>query len=84
MELNFFLFRSSPVFILTVNDTTKLRPGVLRALKYELEWNFHKAGDFVWNMAILCGMRDLSSPTRDRTQAPCIGSAVLTTGAPGK
>ena len=28
------------------------------------------------------GMWDLSSLTRDRTHAPCIGSAVLTTGSP--
>ena len=31
-----------------------------------------------------CGMWDLNSPTRDRTHALCIGSAVLTTGPPGK
>ena len=31
-----------------------------------------------------CGMRDLSSQTRDRTQAPCSGSTILTTGPPGK
>ena len=30
-----------------------------------------------------CTMRDLSSPTRDRTHAPCAGR-VLTTGPPGK
>ena len=30
------------------------------------------------------GMWDLSSPTRDRTRIPCRGSAVLTTGLPGK
>ena len=29
-------------------------------------------------------MQDLSSPTRDRTCAPCSGSAVLTNGPPGK
>ena len=29
-------------------------------------------------------MWDLSSSTRDQTCAPCIGSAVLTTGPPGK
>ena len=32
----------------------------------------------------LRGMRDLSSPTRDRTHAPCSGSTVFTTGPPGK
>ena len=26
-------------------------------------------------LAAPCGMRDLSSPTRDRTRVPCIGSA---------
>ena len=31
-----------------------------------------------------CGMRDLSSQTRDRTHAPCSGSTILTTGPPGK
>ena len=30
------------------------------------------------------GMWDLSSSTRDQTCAPCIGSAVLTTGPPGR
>ena len=30
------------------------------------------------------GMWNLSSPTRDGTRAPCSGSAVLTTGPPGK
>ena len=36
-------------------------------------------------LAAPCGTRDLSSPTRDRTSAPCIGSTgVLTTGPPGK
>ena len=30
------------------------------------------------------GMWDLSSPTRDRTHDPCIGSRVLTTGPVGK
>ena len=30
------------------------------------------------------GMWELSSPTRDRTCTPCIASAVLTTGLPGK
>ena len=29
-------------------------------------------------------MQDASSPTRDRTYAPCIGSTVITTGTPGK
>ena len=39
---------------------------------------------FSFFRAAPCGMRDLSSPTRDRTHAPCSGSAVLTTGPPGK
>ena len=30
------------------------------------------------------GMQHLSSPTRDRTQAPCSESTVLTNGQPGK
>ena len=50
MELNNFLLRSFPVFIFPVNDATKLKPGVLGAMKYELEWNFHETGDFVWYM----------------------------------
>ena len=33
--------------------------------------------------AMLCGMKNLSSLTRVQTHAPCIGSAVLTTGPPG-
>ena len=35
-------------------------------------------------LAMSCGMRNLSSPTRDQTQAPCTGSAVLTTRIPEK
>lgn len=37
---------------------------------------------FFW--ATLHDMWDLSSPTRNRTCAPCSGSTVLTTGLPGK
>ena len=33
---------------------------------------------------MLCSIGDLSSPTRDQTQDPCIGSTVLTTVPPGK
>ena len=39
---------------------------------------------FIWFLATLRGARDLSSPTRDRTHTPCVGSAVLTTGPRGK
>ena len=35
-------------------------------------------------LAVLCGMWDLSSLTRDPTCGLCIGSSVLTTGPPGK
>ena len=35
-------------------------------------------------LAALHSMWDLSFPTRDQTCAPCIASAVLTTGPPGK
>ena len=35
-------------------------------------------------LALSCGMRDLSSLTRDWTPTPCIGSAVLTTGLLGE
>ena len=34
--------------------------------------------------AMLCGMQDLSFPTRHQTHAPCNGRTVLTTGPPGK
>lgn len=34
--------------------------------------------------AMLCSMWDVSYPTREWTHVPCIGSAVLTTGLPGK
>ena len=37
------------------------------------------------SLAALCSMQDPSSPTRDRTQASCIGSVgVLATGLPAK
>ena len=39
---------------------------------------FHALVSWLW------GMWDLSSPTKDRTCIPCIGSEVLTTGPPGK
>ena len=40
---------------------------------------------FFFFLAILYGLRDLSSLIRDRTRAPCSGSAgVLTTGPPRK
>ena len=32
----------------------------------------------------LCGMQDLSSPTRDQSLAPYSGSRVLAIGLPGK
>ena len=35
-------------------------------------------------LASLCGVWDLSSLTRDRTHAPCIGNRVLITGLTGK
>ena len=31
-------------------------------------------GHFIFFLAMLCSMWDLSSPTRDQTHAPCIGS----------
>ena len=34
-------------------------------------------------LAMLCGLWDPSSPTRDQTQAPCSGGRVPTTGSPG-
>ena len=39
---------------------------------------------FLFSPAMLRGMWDLSYPTREWTQAPCTGSAVLTTRLPGK
>ena len=39
---------------------------------------------YLFIFALLHGMRDLNSLTRDRTHAPCTGSRVLTTGLPGK
>ena len=39
----------------------------------------------LFRSALRCGTRvGSSSPSRDRTRAPCIGSAVLPTGPPGK
>ena len=40
---------------------------------------------FLKSVAILCGMQDLSSPTRDGTHAPCSGSIDLLDcqGSPG-
>lgn len=35
-------------------------------------------------LARLCGMQDLSSPTRDQSLAPYSGSGVLAFGLPGK
>ena len=35
-------------------------------------------------LAMPRSMWDTSYPNRDQTRAPCIGSAVLTTGPPGK
>ena len=35
-------------------------------------------------LAMLCSMWDLSSPIKDRTETPCNGSLILTTGLPGK
>lgn len=39
---------------------------------------------FFFFLAVSHAMWDLSSPARDRTRAHCSGSAVLTTGLPGK
>ena len=39
---------------------------------------------FLIFMVVPHSMWDISSPTRDQTYAPCIGSAVLTTGLPEK
>ena len=38
----------------------------------------------IFFLAMLHGMWDLSSLTRDQTHVPCIGSTVLTTELPGK
>ena len=35
-------------------------------------------------MAVLCTMWEFSSLTRDQSHTPCTGSAVLTTGPPGR
>ena len=39
---------------------------------------------FFWQCCVACGMWDLSSPTRDWTHAPCIGSMESITGKPGQ
>ena len=37
-----------------------------------------------WGEAVLCGVQELSSPTRNRSQAPGIGSLDSTIGPPGR
>ena len=44
----------------------------------------HGAGSGVPALGLSCTTWDLSSLTRDRTQTPCTGSAVLATGPPEK
>ena len=46
-------------------------------------YNFYFFNNFYFFGHTMC-MWDLSSPIRDQTCTPCTGSAVLTTGLPGK
>ena len=53
-------------------------------LQDKLSLQMNPAWSFFIFLAVPWAMWDLSSPTRDRMCVPCIGSAVLTTGPPGK
>ena len=43
-------------------------------MAYAFTHSKNKNNSFVFFLAMLHGMQDLSSPTRDQTHAPCIGS----------
>ena len=60
-------------------------PGKLLCLyRFMHSAHFIEIRDLFFFFFQLGGMWDLSSPSRDQTHASCIGSAVLTSGPPGK
>ena len=57
---------------------------VLRTTRLSYVARTSSCYSFSFLLAVLCGMWNLSSPTKDGTYVPCSRSAVLTTGPLGK
>ena len=68
---------------------TSLNGGFWWLITKHMSWILERFKNFFFHnffnfLAMPHGMWDLNSLTRDQTCTPCIGSAVLTTGLPGK